>query len=226
MPEPSLLSKIFSMAGGAPKNLVTLAAAVLVAASLASCGSDEPAATGARPSEGTTAEETVADTSTPVRSGVKTGPLRVTGGGVGRFRDIGDYTTLEFGQEANRRALEEAARVVHEFLVARVRYDWATSCSLLDDHASKEVPIVGAHFKEVAGKDCPTIIAYLLGKVPARKTFVASEVDAGVLRVRREGAHFFYRAGGDPYTINLTRDEDGNWKLDSFLITKISPPPS
>lgn len=213
------------MAGGPSRNLVTLAAAVLIAAVLAACGSDEPAATGAATSDGATTEETVA-AAAPIRSGVKTGPLRVTQGGPEQFRDIGDYTTLQFGQESSRVALEDAARVVHEFLVAHVKYDWATSCALLDDHASKEVPIVGAHFKEVAGKDCPTIIAYLLGKVPARKTFVASEVDAGVLRVRREGGYLFYRSGGVPYTINLSRDEDGNWKLASFLIAKIEPQPS
>jgi hypothetical protein len=122
--------------------------------------------------------------------------------------------------------LGQAARVVHGYLVAHVQYDWVKACSYLNEWSLEEVQTLGAHFKEVAGKDCPTIVAYLLGKVPPQKTFVASEVDAGAFRVRREAGHFFYRAGGDPYTISLSRDEDGNWKLSSILVSRISPPPS
>jgi hypothetical protein len=85
---------------------------------------------------------------------------------------------------------------------------------------------VGSRTEGLAGEDCPTIIASLLEEVPAAKTSVASEVNAGVLRVRREGGYFFYRAGGDPYTVRVSRDDDGNWKLASFLINEIEPPPS
>jgi hypothetical protein len=210
----------------------TLVATVLIAASLAACGGDEPAGTGTGSADGTTVRDTVADTgdvadtNEQIRSNVKTGPLRVTDGGPEQFRDIDYYTTLKHGKEANRRALEQAARVVHEYLIARVRYDWATTCSYLDEGALKSVMNIGSQFEEVAGGDCPTIIAHLLGKVPPRKTFVSSEVEAGVLRIRREGGYFFYRAGGDPYTIGLSRDDDGNWKLSGFLISEITPPPS
>ncbi len=161
-----------------------------------------------------------------IRSNVRTGPLHVTNKGSDQFRDISYYTSLQHGQQSSTPALEQAARVVHDYLVAHVTYDWATSCSLLDEHALGEVTILGAHFEDVAGKDCPTIIAKLLGEVPASKTFVSSEVDAGTLRVRREGGHIFWRSGGDPYTINVSRDEDGNWKLASILVLKLDRNPS
>ncbi len=214
-----------SITGRLPK--AWLAAAVLAAALLAGCGNGEPDATGAGTSGGAATEETAADTSGQIRSNVKTGPLRVTGQGPEQFPDIPDnYTILESDKEASRRAMEEAALVVHGYLVAHVQYDWAKSCSYLNDWALKEVTVLGSHFKQVAGKDCPTIIAYLLGKVPRRKTVVASEVEAGSLRVRREGGHFFYRGGGVPYTISVERDEDGNWKLAEILVIAIKPPPS
>ncbi len=201
-------------------------ATVLIAASLAACGGDERADTEARSADDTTVRDTVADTSEQIRSNVKTGPLRVTGEGPEQFRDIDFYTTLKHGKEANRRAMEQAARVVHGYLIAHVQYDWATSCSYLDERALESVMNIGSRFEEVAGEDCPATIAYLLGRVPARKTFVSSEVEAGVLRIRREGGYLFYRAGGDPYTVGVSRDDDGNWKLSGFVISKISPPPS
>ncbi|HEX6753124.1 MAG TPA: hypothetical protein VF093_06015 [Solirubrobacterales bacterium] len=216
------------------KTWATLLATALIATSLAACGGGEATDTGTRSAEGTegttvrdtVADDTVADTSEQIRSNVKTGPLRVTGGGAEQFRDIDYYTTLKHGKEAPRRALEQAARAVHGYLIARVQNDWATSCSYLDEGALKSAMSIGSRFEEVAGKGCPAIIAHLLGEVPLRKTFVSSEVEAGVLRIRREGGYFFYRAGGAPYTVGLSRDDDGNWKLSGFLITKIAPPPS
>ncbi|HEX5376513.1 MAG TPA: hypothetical protein VFW48_10195 [Solirubrobacterales bacterium] len=209
--------------------------ATVIAASLAACGGDEPVTTTAPSADSTTIGETTADdtsseqddtSSEQIRSNVKTGPLRVTGGGTEQFRDIGFYTTLKHGKEANRRALEQAARVVHRYLIARVQYDWATACSYLDEGALKSVVSIGSQFEEITGEDCPAIISHLLGKVPPGKTLVSSEVEAGVLRIRREGGYFFYRAGGDPYTIGLSRDDDGNWKLSGFMISEITPPPS
>lgn len=210
------------------KAWVTLMATMLISASLAACGDDDPVTTAAPSADGTPVEETVADdtTSEQIRSNVKTGPLRVTGGGPEQFRDIDHYSTLDHGIEASDQALEQAARVVHGYLIAHVQYDWATSCSYLDERALESVTNIGSHFEEVAGGDCPAIIAHLLGKVPARKTFVSSEVEAGVLRIRREGGYFFYRAGGDPYTVGVSRDEDGNWKLASFLVNEVEQPPS
>jgi len=204
-----------------------LVAAVLIAAGLAACGDDDPAATGTSSADGTAAGHTVADTtSEQIRSNVKTGPLRMTGEGLEQFRDVDYYSTLDHGIEANDRAMAQAARVVHGYLVAHVQYDWATACSYLDEQALESVASIGSHFEEIAGGDCPTMLAYMLGKVPAGKTFVSSEVKAGVLRIRREGGYFFYRAGGDPYTVGVSRDDDGNWKLADFSISKIEPPPS
>lgn len=223
------------MAGGSLKNWLALGATVLIAMLLAGCGDDEPSATGAQTSAAeqtstpTTTEETVDDRSdvpAQIRSNVKTGPLHVTNKGSDQFRDISYYTSLQHGQQSSTPALEQAARVVHDYRVAHVTYDWATSCSLLDEHALGEVTILGSHFEDVAGKDCPTIIAKLLGKVPARETYVSSEVDAGTLRVRREGGYLFWRAGGNPYTVNLSRDEDGNWRLSSILVLKLDRNPS
>ena len=216
------------MVGIPLRTWIALGAAMLVAVLLASCGDDEQSATGAQTSTAaTTAEEKVADeVAKPLRPNVRTGPLRVRNEGLDEFRDIDYYTSLRHGQQSTTRALEQAARVVHEYRVAHVTYDWAKSCSLLDEDALEEVTILGSHFEEVAGKGCPTIIARLLGKVPAKKTFVSSEVDAGILRVRREGAHLFWRSGGTPYTINLSRDDDGNWKLASILVLKLDRNPS
>ncbi len=232
------------------KTLAATTAAVLAIALLSSCGGGEQDTTGARSSDADAASTTAADSAadggtadadgttadgaapayvTPqLRPSVKTGPLHVTQQGRDQFRDIGNYGTLtsDYYKESTKLALEEAARVIHEYLVAHVKYDWATTCSLLDDHALYEVTKLGSHFEEVAGKDCPTSISYLLGKVPARKTYAISEVDAGVLRVRREGGHLFWRSGGTPSTINLSRDEDGSWKLASILVLELGTSPS
>ncbi len=224
---------MISMAGGPLKTWIALGVTVLIAMLLASCGDDEPSAGGdqtsaAETSTPTTTEETVADSGSEqqIRSNVRMGPLHVKNEGLEQFRDIAYYTSLHHGQQSTTPALEQAARVVHDYLVAHVTYDWDASCAQLDEHALGEVTILGSHFEDVAGKDCPTIIAKLLGKVPARETYVSSEVDAGTLRVRREGGHIFWRAGGDPYTINVSRDEDGNWKLASILVLKLNRNPS
>src|SRR6266487_4686481 len=51
---------------------------------------------------------------------IETGPLRVTGGGVGRYRERGADNSIEaYGHEASRAELEQAAAKVHEYLVAR-----------------------------------------------------------------------------------------------------------
>jgi hypothetical protein len=209
----------------------TLVATGLIAASLAACGGDEPAATSTSPSpspteDTTTTSDAVAETSEQIRSNVKTGPLRVNGGGTEQFRDISFFSTLKHGKESSPQALEQAARAVHGFLVAHVRNDWSTACSYLDEDGLRSVTNLSGRIKGVTGEDCPTLLGQLLDKVPAAKTSVASEVKAGVLRVRREGGYFFYRAGGDPYTIRMSRDDDGSWKLSNFLVLKINQPPS
>ncbi len=203
-----------------------LLATGLIAASLAACGDEEPAATGSRSPEGTTANYSAAELKEQIRSNVKTGPLHVNDGGTEQFSDISFYSMLRHGKESSRPALEQAARVVHVYLVAHVRNDWSTACSYLNEDGVRSVTNLGAHIEGVTGTDCPTVIGQVLEKVPAAETSVSSEVNAGVLRVRREGGDFFYRAGGDPYMISVARDDDGSWKLSNFLIARIDQPPS
>jgi len=210
-----------TMGGRLSKVWVTLAAALLIVALLAACGEGDPDATGAEATgDGQPA------TAEAGRPNAKTGPLRVTNGGTSQFPDVADYSTLKYGEEASRPDLEQAARTMHGYLVAHVTYDWAASCSYLNESQVEEVDILSAHFKEVAGKPCPVGIAYLLGKVPAKETFETSEVEAGAFRIEGDHGYLFYRSmGGDPYMMPMSR-EDGDWKLYSLFTVPVSNPPN
>lgn len=216
---------------------VAIVTSVLAIALLASCGGDDSDATGAGSPDTAATTNSSSESATPagdstfvspkIRSNVKIGPLLVTDQTPEQYRrEVGDYTTLSHGQESTLPALEQVARLVHEYLTAYVRYDWATSCSFLGERALESVSRLGSRFKEVAGADCPTTLAFLLGKVPPGKTSASSEVNGGVFRVRREGGYFFYKGGKKVYSMSLDRDENGDWKINSYLVSEINPPPS
>lgn len=202
----------------------TLAAALSIAVLLSACGGGEQGAAGEREPAGETSTGTGTTSREQVRTDVKTGPLRVTGSGAKQYRrQIGSYDALEFGKEASRSELEQVARVAHGYLVAHAEQDWLAACSHLDERAMEEVETLGSSFEEVASEDCPAIIAFLLGKVPIKKTFVSSEVEAGAFRVEGDKGYLFYTdgTGGDPYMMPMSR-EGGDWKIASITASRVS----
>src|SRR5262249_53544635 len=62
-------------------------------------------------------------------SGGEFGPLRMPGGGSAQFRQPGSTANEGYGHEADRSELEQAAREVHDYLVARAGEAWPSVCS-------------------------------------------------------------------------------------------------
>jgi len=217
------------------RHLAVAAALLLaIAPALSSCGGGATEATGSQATqtaEPAKASSTSSAASRPayqppaLRRDVKVGPLRVTSGGVKQFSELGDYQTLRYGREASRPELERAARVMHGYLSAHMRYDWASSCSYLNERELEEVQTLASHFKQVIGRPCPEAISYLLGRVPPADTFGGSAVRAGAFRVNRDQGYLFYKVEGLPYMMPMSR-EDGEWKLFALFTTRVSRPPT
>jgi hypothetical protein len=217
---------------------LAIASFLAVALLLASCGGGDStettstaASTTARPTKTTggssarPAKREVAYRAPAPRPNAEVGGLSVTSGGAKQFKELGDYSTLRYGEEASRSELARAGRVMHGYLVAHMRYDWASSCSYLNERELEEVTTLASHFEQVAGKPCPPAISYLLGRVPAGKTRASSEMEAGAFRVSRDQGYLFYKVGGAPYMMPMSR-EGGEWKLFSLFTTRVSRPPT
>jgi hypothetical protein len=133
-------------------------------------------------------------------------PLRVSGGGSAQFRvKGGDNSVQEFGAEAGRGDLEEAAAIVHGFYVARVRGEWKRACSAL---SAREIESVAN------GQACPGALAALTGHVSPALARALTVVDAASLRRGGRQAFLIYTAppGRTAYSMPLV-SEGGAWRL-------------
>ena len=150
---------------------------------------------------------------------VPTGPLRVTGGGVGRYRERGaDNSIEEYGHEASRAELEQAATNVHAYLVAWVDKDFGVACSL----SSK---LLKQHLKgvfELSRKSPNQGFAQMLeavarGEAPLADTpYEATEVDASSLRVEGRTGFLFFSSAGEGHQLEVLR-EGGTWRNKALL---------
>lgn len=139
-------------------------------------------------------------------------PLKVSGGGSGQFRvEGGDNSIQDFGEEGDEGELEEAARVLHDFYVARAEKDWSAACARLSKSLVRQLETLAAQAKS-GDKSCPTTLAALtppLSPAVQRETTV---VDAGSLRVEGDRGFLIYRgAGKTVYAINMAHE--GGWKV-------------
>lgn len=160
---------------------------------------------------------------------VKTGPLRISGGGSAQYRQPEDPNVIQnYGKEGGRPELEEAAAAVHGFFTAVARANWPAACSYLNEGMLEELETLASHFKKLAGESCPYTVSTFAEKIPARKARVMSEVDAVSFRTQSGQGFLIFRRANVPYRTSLEK-EDGVWKVSSVfgtpVISQNSPPP-
>lgn len=217
----------------------TRLAAILVAAALtfafAACGgsnsessssSDERSTAtaldgGAQESGGQSGEGTKGSENSPGGE-AETSPLRVSGGGSGQFRvKGGDNSIQDFGEESGEDELEEAAGVLHGFLVARARSEWDAACAKLSHTVQGQLAIIAKQAKQGA-TGCATTLAAITPSLSSKVVRETTAVDAGSLRVEGDRGFLLYRdEEGTVYAINMTR-EDGGWKVGALAGVPLS----
>jgi hypothetical protein len=145
---------------------------------------------------------------------VATAPLRVSGGGSAPFRVRGgDNSIQDYGSEADEPELEEAARVLHGFLVARAEEDWTSACSYFSASMVRRLEQLAAQSPQLKDKGCAAILDALTTPISGATQKALTEVDAASLR--REGDQGFLLYHGDAntkYFMPMTQ-ESGAWKV-------------
>ncbi|HXS33721.1 MAG TPA: hypothetical protein VN758_08120 [Solirubrobacterales bacterium] len=180
-----------------PRPAASLYVAILAAALLTACGG------------GTNSSS----------SSSETGPLRITGGGSGQFRERGaDNSIEEYGHEASRSELEQAASDVHSYLVARVEEDWTQACTYFSKDFRKQLEEEAPHSEQVAGKGCAATVDAYLSPVPRSERYESSKVEAGSLRVKGDTGFIFFNAAAPDggHKLYMAR-EDGSWRIGGNL---------
>lgn len=160
------------------------------------------------------------NSSSPTGSAVEPAPLRVSGGGSAPFRKPGgDNSIQDFGGEADEAELEEAAEVVHGFLVARANEDWAAACSYFSKAMVTQLEQLASQSGQLKDKGCPPIIDALTASVSSVIRQALTEVDAASLRYDDERAFLIYHgAEGIDYFMPLVR-EGGAWRVSALSST-------
>ena len=148
-------------------------------------------------------------------------PLHVSGGGSGQFRvKGGDNSVQDFGEESGESELEEAARVLHAFYVARAEEDWKPACAQLSAAVMQQLKVLGARSKS-GDTGCPETLAAITPPLPPAVRRESTVVDAGSLRVEGKRGFLIYRGAEDTaYAINMAR-EDG-WKVGALAGVPLS----
>jgi hypothetical protein len=147
------------------------------------------------------------------RRHVPVAPLEVSGGGSAQFHvKGGDNSVQDYGEEAGKAELRQAAAATHSLLVAGVRGEWARACSLLSADEREKLE-KGAAQSSLVGKGCASALAAVTQPVPGSLAREITRVDAASLR--REGEQAFLVYVGAPeatvYAMPL-RLEGGIWK--------------
>jgi len=148
-------------------------------------------------------------------------PLHVSGGGSGQFRvKGGDNSIQDFGEESDEGELEEAARVLHDFYVARAEEDWRTACASLSRGVVEQLEQLVSRTKS-GYKGCPSALATLTPSLPPAVQRETTAVDAGSLRVEGDRGFLIYRgAEKTVYAINMARE--GGWKVGALAGVPLS----
>lgn len=220
--------------------MATLAAVALLAGMLSACGgSDSGTSSSTSPTSGSSETSAGQRGETSPEKGHASGgegrpggsdgsrqpalvsPLRVSGGGSGQFRvKGGDNSIQDFGEESDEGELEEAARVLHDFYVARAEEEWKAACASLSRGVIEQLEQLGARTKS-GDKGCPTALAALTPPLSAVVQRETTAVDAGSLRVEGDRGFLIYRgAEKTVYAINMARE--GGWKVGALAGVPLS----
>jgi hypothetical protein len=130
-------------------------------------------------------------------AGIETGPLRVSARGIAPYREAGgDNSIEEYGREASSVELKQAAKAVHDYLVARVGKSWMAACSLSSPYLRHHVKVVYEFTHPGKPRSCPAMFKALApGEPPIADTRRKStEVDADSLRVEGTTGFLFFDA--------------------------------
>jgi hypothetical protein len=147
-------------------------------------------------------------------NGSPSGTHHDSSGGAEQFGpDEVDRSVIEFGEEADSAQFEESASVLHDFLDARSRREWAAACSYLTREVQGSLETT-AERAEGEPSGCPDVLAKITN--PAAMAGLRREAAAAdVVSVRIEGVRAFvvYRGiGGTVLTYPLRKD-GGSWRV-------------
>lgn len=183
------------------KRFVPLLGVLAALAILAGCGSDSDA--GSATAQGAAASSEPSGKYEP-------GPLRVPGKGPSEYVIRGHREDLpRFGEEATRGELEQAAKYVHGYGVARLEKDWPEACTYAGAHMVRRL----AAQQGQPGADCEAVLA----KVPdivLGSDYERTEVSADSLRIDGGRGFLLYKGATAPYFMPV-RKEGALWMVDS-----------
>ncbi len=155
--------------------------------------------------------------------GGETGPLRVSGGGVAQFRAAGRDNSIErYGHEASRPELEQAATVVHTYLVARANRDWGKACAVVSKDLIRRMRGILEFANRTVPQRCDKLMEVLARGEPAvaSSRYAASEVDGGSLRIKDGTGFLFFNARTSGRKLIMVR-ESGGWRPAGLLPTSL-----
>jgi hypothetical protein len=132
--------------------------------------------------------------------------------GSAQFRTPGgDNSIQEYGTEAGRAELREAAAALHGFLDARLALRWARACSYLGASVRHSLEALSAGGSKKARTGCAGALAALAASIPRAALAEAAVADARALRSKGpHGFLLYYGAHHAPYGIPVVR-EGGAW---------------
>jgi hypothetical protein len=146
---------------------------------------------------------------------IVTGPLRIVGGGIGPFREPGaDNNLVEYGHEASRAELRQAATTVHAYLVAWAEKDWRKACALASRALKENLTFVFKSSGKASIRRCESMMSMIAGgEAPlADGSYRATEVNAGSLRIGDGRGFLLFTTAGRQHQIEVIR-EGSFWRV-------------
>lgn len=220
------------LAGG---KLATVAVAIVLSLSIASCGGDNDDSTA---SDSTSAAQTQpggsAGGSNEGKEGSKSKQSSGAGGSTAKKHDDpgggsaqyktsgGDNSVQEFGKEGSKGEFDQAAEAVHGFLDARVRGDWSAACSYLTAEVSGSLERIASESKKLADEDCGKTMEAISEGVPRLNFVEAAEAEIGSLRIEGDRGFVLYRGAEDLFYAMPMKREDGIWKVASLAAAPLN----
>ncbi|HEX4670607.1 MAG TPA: hypothetical protein VH275_11625 [Solirubrobacterales bacterium] len=194
-----------------PRLTVPLAIASL-GLTLTACGGDSSGSSS--PASSNTSAQSAGGGSGGHARNVPVGPLRVSGGGSAPFKVRGgDNSIQEYGAEADRSELVQAAEAAHGYLLARAKRDWSRACAYLSRRQTAQLQQLASSSPQLKGRGCAGILAAFLAEASSSTLRESAVIDAASLRGEGRRAFLLYRGAGDAgYFLPMTK-EGAAWKV-------------
>jgi hypothetical protein len=190
---------------GAPKLLLLVAFAALLASGLSACGGDDSKDSTAPAGQDTTAAATT-------ESGDS---------GSAAFRTPGgDNSVQNFGEEADAAEREAASAALAAYMRARAEDDWAKQCATLAQVTVEPLQQLASRSPQLKGKGCAEVLSALNSGTPASTR--ADTMTDGIASLRFEddrGFALYHGAKDVDYFVPMVK-EDGEWKVGALAPTE------